>query len=277
MGAQEKNGGSAGASRTKATALEMEPMTIAESSEERRSSSTAGAFSRLRSLIVLIKLHMEYYPGITSCLAAIVVVVTVLSIALTFRSKPYTRNQLFHDYSQLDLHHNYQASQVDHWCLWGGDNSCTCDDFTTPLSREEKKGWIPTHFRNTQRIDETKNYDVVFYGDEVAEGWNGMWLGKPGIPSADAFQTKSYFAKTFTREGGGEFEGLALGVMGDDVSLLLCCLDFCWAVRSETTRKKSTCICVLPLISTHSSMSSLLFIICICLIVSQRAVATQAR
>lgn len=217
MGAQEKHGGS-GAGRTKAAALEKEPM-MTETELSSGSQSAAGA--RLHSLLVLVKLYMQYYPRITSCLAAIVVAVTVLSMALSFRSKPsYTRNQLMHDYSQLDLHHVDQASRVDHWCLWGGDNVCKCDDFTTPLSREEKKGWVQTHFRNTQRIDGTKEYDVVFIGDEVVEGWNGEWLGKTGIPSADAFQTKDYFTKAFTREGGGEFEGLALGVMGDVVSLL---------------------------------------------------------
>jgi hypothetical protein len=198
------------------SSLDVEPMVKNDSSGHSHLSDPLDC-GRLRSLMALIKLYMVYYPGITSFLAAIVVVVSVLSIALSFR-KPITRNQLYHDYSKIDMHYNFQAAKVDHWCLWGGDAACTCDDFTTPLSREEKKGWVQTHAGNTKRIDVSKDYDVVFIGDEVAEGWNGEWLGRPGFPTGDALKTKDFFTNTFTKDGGGEFEGLALGIMGDDVS-----------------------------------------------------------
>ena len=171
----------------------------------------------IAQLVELIKLYIAYYPGIASLVVAILLVGLVLSVALSFR-QPVTRNQLYHDYAKIDMHYNFQAAKVDHWCLWGGDATCTCDDFTTPLSREEKKGWIRTHVGNTKLIDDNREYDVVFFGDEVAEGWNGAALGRPAIPSDDALKTKSYFTKTFTKDGGGEFDGLALGVLGDNVS-----------------------------------------------------------
>lgn len=197
--------------------LDVEPMVKNDGPGHSSNLSTRHGCGRLRSLVALIQLYMAYYPGITSFLAAIVVVSSVLSVALSFR-KPITRNQLYHDYSKIDMHYNFQAAKIDHWCLWGGDTACSCDDFTTPLSREEKKGWVQTHSGNMKRIGTGTDYDVVFIGDEVAEGWNGEWLGRPGIPTSDALKTKTVFANTFTKDGGGEFEGLALGIMGDDVS-----------------------------------------------------------
>jgi len=217
MGAQEKHGETP-ATSTKKSSLEMEPMNISASSDEPQSSSSGPG--RLGSLIMLIKLYMQYYPGVTSCIAAAMVAVTVLTLVHSLR-KPVTRNQLLHDYSKIDMTYNFKAAKVDHWCLWGGDDDCRCDDFTTPLSREEKKGWVQTHLKNVNRIDDDiKDFDVIFFGDEVAEGWNGESLGMP-ITKSDGLKTKDYFKKTFTKEGGGEFEGLALGVMGDDVSAVL--------------------------------------------------------
>lgn len=213
MAEQEKRGG--GGRNHVASSLEMEPMTI-ESSQVQTSSQSSLA-TRIRSLFMLCKLYMEYYPGITSCIAALLVGMGVLAFVLSFH-KPVTRNRLYHDYSHIDMTYNFKAAQVDHWCLWGGDDQCACDDFTTPLSREEKKGWIQTHAGNVHQIDDTKDYDVIFYGDEVVEGWNGNWLGKPMVPPAQGMAVKDYFAKTFTKVGGGEFEGLALGTLGDVVS-----------------------------------------------------------
>jgi hypothetical protein len=200
------------------TPLEMEPMQIDSStnSSSRRQPTFSFGY-RLGQLLELIKLHIEYYPRVASCIAAMGVGVLVYFFVLLFR-RPVTRNQLYRDYSAIDMDYNFQASRVDHWCLWGGDDQCACDDFTEPLSRSEKKDWLKTHKANVDRIDPTKTYNVVFYGDEVVEGWNGFALGKPLLPVEKGTQVRTYFTETFTKDGGGEFDGLALGVRGDVVS-----------------------------------------------------------
>ena len=181
---------------------------------------SASSFSSMRyratQLLVLLKLYMDSYPRMTSLIVAGITVATFLSLVLSFR-QPVKRNKLYHDYSKIDMTYTFKASQIDHWCLYGGDDSCSCDDFTEPLSRFEKKDWIETHEQNVELIQRTKQYDVVFYGDEVTEGWNGRWLGRSMIPPTDAAQISQLFNETFTKAGGGEFEGIALGVMGDVV------------------------------------------------------------
>lgn len=199
--------------------LEMEPMQVATSGSippEQRKQTTSSLSYRIEQLTMMIKMYVEYYPKTASSLAAIGVGVLFLFFVLSFR-QPVTRNRLYHDYSEIDMHYNFKASQLDHWCLWGGDDQCKCDDFTEPLSRDEKKDWLKTHRENVDLIDLTKEYDVVFYGDELVEGWNGLWLGKPTLPVVQGTKVQKYFAQTFTKDGGGGFEGLALGIMGDVV------------------------------------------------------------
>lgn len=178
-------------------------------------------FSNMRSqgfqLVMIIKLYMETYPRLTSTIAACITVILFLLFLLSFR-QPVKRNKLYHDYSKIDMDYNFKASQIDHWCLYGGDEFCTCDDFTEPLHRFEKKDWSETHQRNVELIDQKKKYDVVFYGDEVTEGWNGRWLGRSMIPPTYATQVRHFFNESFTRAGGGDFDGVALGIMGDVVS-----------------------------------------------------------
>lgn len=99
--------------------------------------------------------------------------------------------------------------------IQGGDTDCLCDDFSEPISREEFKGWLAAHEANKQRITQNTKYDVVFLGDETTEGWNGRWMNMP-IPR-ESKQILNYWNKTFTKEGGGNLEGLALGIAGDSV------------------------------------------------------------
>jgi hypothetical protein len=174
---------------------------------------------RITQLIIIIKLYVETYPRITSIVAACVIVALFFFTLISVR-QPVKRNKLYHDYSKIDMDYNFKASQIDQWCLYGGDDTCQCDDFTEPLDRYEKKDWMEAHKANVDMIDPTKHYDVIFYGDEVTEGWNGRWLGKSVIPPMDGAKIKEYFNETFTKAGGGDFEGLALGIMGDVVCLL---------------------------------------------------------
>jgi hypothetical protein len=62
----------------------------------------------------------------------------------------------------------------------------------------------------------SKDLDVVILGDATVEEWNGRWLGKENDKLS---AIKGYFKKTFSVPGGGEVNGLALGIAGDTVSI----------------------------------------------------------
>ena len=103
----------------------------------------------------------------------------------------------------------------------GGDDDCRCDDPTMAMSNEQMKGWLKAHKYNKLLLDSSsnprRNVDVVLVGDQVMEEWNARWYG---TPNDEYKEVKTYFDKTFTRAGGGDIDGIALGVAGDSVRML---------------------------------------------------------
>jgi hypothetical protein len=93
---------------------------------------------------------------------------------------------------------------------------CKCLDFTEPESREHSKGWLQAHENNKNRLKATADnlYDVVFVGDGMVEMLNGQ---RNGMDDPQGQSINKLFKKTFTKEGGGEFDALALGIAGDQV------------------------------------------------------------
>lgn len=75
---------------------------------------------------------------------------------------------------------------------------------------------MAAHEANKARIKPDVRYDVVFLGDETTEGWNGRLLN---LPFSGGKKIQNYWSETFTIEGGGDIEGLALGIAGDSVRL----------------------------------------------------------
>ena len=58
-----------------------------------------------------------------------------------------------------------------------------------------------------------KELDIVMLGDSIIERWNGTKnMGNEVIPNM-----RNPFEHRFTRAGGGDWEGLALGCGGDTV------------------------------------------------------------
>jgi len=62
------------------------------------------------------------------------------------------------------------------------------------------------------------NLDVVFVGDSITEQRQGTMMGKPAT-NFDGIQ--EVFAKTFTKDKGGDFNGIAMGIAGDTATNLL--------------------------------------------------------
>eukprot|EP00934_Nitzschia_sp_Nitz4_P001543 Nitzschia sp. Nitz4//scaffold22_size323478//12652//14143//NITZ4_000491-RA/size323478-augustus-gene-0.192-mRNA-1//1//CDS//3329542887//1543//frame0 len=92
----------------------------------------------------------------------------------------------------------------------GQEQSCTCPDPTKPLYRSDKR-WEKQHNNMLAHAKSSKDLDIVFLGDSIAEQWNGtQGMGNTVIPGM-----REPFESHFTIQGGGKFEGLALGCAGD--------------------------------------------------------------
>jgi hypothetical protein len=79
--------------------------------------------------------------------------------------------------------------------------------------------WKQTFERNqdlANQLDHEK-YDVIFLGDSITEHWAGTDLGHDYAGMQDM---NKVFRQYFTKSGGGQVEGLALGIGGDRVSLI---------------------------------------------------------
>lgn len=73
----------------------------------------------------------------------------------------------------------------------------------------------------------SRKLDVVFLGDDTTEQWNGRWMGETLSPDSaalvssviadDLSKIHRLWNKTFTAEGGGAYDGIALGIYGDTV------------------------------------------------------------
>lgn len=111
--------------------------------------------------------------------------------------------------------HAYITSPLSYLHYQGGDNNCRCDDPTEPLSREEVRGWTKAHSLNKKAAASYSDWDVVLLGDEFVQEYQGKAVNKP-VPSLKT--VNKYWNSTFTFYGGGDVEGLALGISGDSVS-----------------------------------------------------------
>jgi len=101
----------------------------------------------------------------------------------------------------------------------GSENPCQCVDPNNmskcvchnPLDPQEiDPGSSDRHKSNVEvanKIDHTT--DIVFYGDSITD----YWVNDVNVP-----KKKEVFDKYFNKTAGGEFDGVALGISGDQVS-----------------------------------------------------------
>lgn len=126
-----------------------------------------------------------------------------------------------HDYTQAMQAVELRKQSIHHWCRDGTNEGCDqCLDPMEPMANFQIHDWMQGHEKNLELVQEEsyKYYDVVFVGDEVTEEWMGRWKG---FQSLDLIDIHYFFNSTFTIDGGGQFEGLALGNMGDFIHNVL--------------------------------------------------------
>mmetsp|Transcript_25031 Transcript_25031/g.35285 ORF Transcript_25031/g.35285 Transcript_25031/m.35285 type:complete len:396 (-) Transcript_25031:477-1664(-) len=126
----------------------------------------------------------------------------------------------FHkDYATIDGIADLTSEFVEPWCFYGKKGRCNCKDPMKADSRISKSHWAKAHHLNKEQAKgKGDSVDVLFLGDSIMEGWNGKSYGHSSPRSRDV---PAIFKKLFTKDGGGQFEGLALGISGDTSPNLL--------------------------------------------------------
>jgi len=175
----------------------------------------------LYNLYMLLVAYATYHKTLTTTILVVIFIFTVLIIleAIAKAGAGHHNARITHDYTRVHSKFELKFNKVDHWCLQGDDHSCRCEDPSVPMSHEELTGWMSAFNDNKKLANPAvSSYDVVFVGDETVEEWNERWLGEPlqrvkGITR--------WWKKKFTLDGGGDVEGLALGIAGDTIPNLL--------------------------------------------------------
>ena len=80
---------------------------------------------------------------------------------------------LHHDHSNIKSKLDLKVSEIDHWCLAGDDDSCTCDNPLIPSPRLDHKSWIVAYKGNRKKVDTyvqmNQNPDVAFVGESISK------------------------------------------------------------------------------------------------------------
>lgn len=179
-----------------------------------------------QGLVTYFKLWIQLYPRLAAAIGFCLFLLILITWA-PFRTRhapDMTRNHVERDYAKLSTNYDLRKAQIHHWCLFGGNDNCYCEDPTQGASREETKGWSVTHTHNKHHINDNPvvqaggSLDVVFYGAEVFQAWGeGKFLDRGFDEGA---QIATYFNQTF-RSPEAEIQGMALGIYTDRSTNLL--------------------------------------------------------
>lgn len=101
---------------------------------------------------------------------------------------------------------------------WGEGWDDEDDGFGVPVEMNSNEPDGVRHLRKLSNDEQEYSLDVVFLGDSITEQRQGTQMGKP---HDDYVGIKEIFDKTFTKDKGGEFNGIAMGIAGDTSSNLL--------------------------------------------------------
>lgn len=179
---------------------------------------------RVAALCALVAFIVSSRPcatlGCMSLALVFFIVATVLSVQ--HEISPLIAAQIETDYSSINSQYDFSLGKIDHWCIFGGDEGCECNDPLDPISKAEIPGWLKTHKMNMGLIDKAlktdTEVDVAFVGDSITEEWNGRLFGRD---DENLKGISNVFNEYFTKEGGGSYEGVALGIAGDQAPHLL--------------------------------------------------------
>eukprot|EP00554_Chaetoceros_debilis_P016552 CAMPEP_0194126534 /NCGR_PEP_ID=MMETSP0150-20130528/60041_1 /TAXON_ID=122233 /ORGANISM="Chaetoceros debilis, Strain MM31A-1" /LENGTH=405 /DNA_ID=CAMNT_0038820401 /DNA_START=48 /DNA_END=1265 /DNA_ORIENTATION=- len=131
------------------------------------------------------------------------------------------------DYTSIHSSLELQLSEINHWCLDGGDANChKCHDPTLPYARLDTEKWREAHVLNINKSTNIpSDVDVIFMGDGNTEARSGTYMGSIGRANSHLSKvlagSKENFNSFFQKKHGGIYNGLALGIDGDTSPNLL--------------------------------------------------------
>mmetsp|Transcript_30351 Transcript_30351/g.44061 ORF Transcript_30351/g.44061 Transcript_30351/m.44061 type:complete len:531 (+) Transcript_30351:205-1797(+) len=145
--------------------------------------------------------------------ATIVVILALINVTLN----PTTAiGVVQHDYTNVQSSFQLSMGNIDHWCIKGDDDSCTCDDPLEPIHRGELKMWRRAHKHNMMQLEPyvegRKTIDVAIVGESMVELMDGSWMGETPPP---LMGLEKVFGEHFDVSRGGDMDGVALGIAGD--------------------------------------------------------------
>ena len=185
-----------------------------------RSTKNASRRSIWEGLSNYVSMLCYFYP--IACGLVIFALIGLFFLAVgTLLFNPVDRyGVIAHDHSNIRSKFDLAVGQIDHWCLSGDDDHCTCNDPLVPLSRGDHKSWVQAFKANRKIVktfqgDPTRmaKLDVAFVGESVIEEMDGRWMGLQRGSNLKNLET--IFNSHFSRKGGGRVDGVALGIAGD--------------------------------------------------------------
>mmetsp|Transcript_10751 Transcript_10751/g.29654 ORF Transcript_10751/g.29654 Transcript_10751/m.29654 type:complete len:605 (-) Transcript_10751:57-1871(-) len=160
-----------------------------------------------------------FYPCMCGTILFFVIGLVLWGFATLIFNPRVEYGVMKHDHSFLDSKYNLKVGDIDHWCLRGDDNSCRCEDPLVPTSRADRKSWrlaFKTNRKIVKAVQEADglDLDMVFVGESVVEEMDGRWMGQGGR-SPSLQKLAEQFHSRFSRDKGGKFNAIALGIAGD--------------------------------------------------------------
>jgi hypothetical protein len=113
--------------------LEMEQLHPRPASASSSSAGTGSHHTRPRGMISrrgddrivdqlwrIVRLYMEIHPVLASIVVfGMLTALVCLLVAVVYpHHGPRGRHQIHHDYSKIEYHYNFKASQMENWCLF---------------------------------------------------------------------------------------------------------------------------------------------------------------
>ena len=148
----------------------------------------------------------HYYPKACGCFLFSLIFLALFALA-SLVLNPTQEFGVLPPVSKYEL----TLSQIDHWCLMGGNDHCACEDPLEPLPRTDQLSWMEAVRKNQQLVQQattTQQPDLVILGESVVEAMGGRWMGQ--TRSSDLARLQDQFSRNFP-----DVSALALGVAGD--------------------------------------------------------------
>lgn len=124
----------------------------------------------------------------------------------------------------------HHAINESHLCITDiitNNSKCGCKNPYVPVPQENKimakENWLEIMRMNTRLLrqnysDHDKQPDVLLYGDSITERLLGRFFGRYGPKMQEYTRVME---QVFTKEGGGQVDGLPLGISSDQIPHLL--------------------------------------------------------